>query len=62
MFYWSLDAVIFLGVVRDLLVNRRVHKIYLIALPVLILCQNFVVHTVISGSAWWLRIADRILG
>ncbi|MEI9967448.1 MAG: hypothetical protein WDM87_02050 [Terracidiphilus sp.] len=62
LFYWSLDAVIFLGVVRDLLVNRRVHKIYLIALPVLILCQNFVVHTVISGSAWWLRIADRILG
>jgi hypothetical protein len=43
-------------------VNRRVHRIYLIALPVLILCQNFVVHTVTSGSAWWLRIADRILG
>jgi FtsH-binding integral membrane protein len=62
LFYWSLDSVILLGVVRDLLVNRRVHKIYLITLPVLILCQNFVVHTVTSGSAWWLRIADKILG
>jgi hypothetical protein len=62
LFYAGVDAVILLGVVRDLLVNRRVHRIYLIALPVLILCQIFVVHTFTSGSAWWLRIADRVLG
>jgi hypothetical protein len=62
LFYAGVDSVILLGVVRDLLVNRRVHRIYLIALPVLILCQMFVVHTLTSGSAWWLRIADGILG
>jgi FtsH-binding integral membrane protein len=61
-FYWALDGVILLGVVRDLLVNRRVHKVYLIAVPTLILCQAFVIHTMTSGSAWWLRIADGILG
>jgi hypothetical protein len=61
-FYWALDAVILLGVVRDLIVSRRVHKVYLIALPILILCQMIVVHTLITGSAWWLRIADKILG
>ena len=62
LFYAGVDAVILLGVVRDLLVNRRVHRVYLISLPVLIACQAFVVHTYTSGAAWWLRIADRVLG
>jgi hypothetical protein len=62
LFFWCLDGVILLGVVRDLAVNRRVHRIYLIALPVLIVCQAFVIHTYASASAWWLRIADGILG
>lgn len=62
LFFWCLDGVILLGVVRDLIVNRRVHRIYLIALPVLVVCQAFVIHTYASASAWWLRIADGILG
>ena len=28
LFFWCLDAVILLGVARDLVVNRRVHKVY----------------------------------
>ena len=62
LYFWCLDGVILLGVVRDLVVNRRIHKVYLISLPVLIVCQVFVVHTYASASAWWLRIADGILG
>jgi hypothetical protein len=62
LFFAGVDCVIFLGVLRDLLVNRRPHRIYLFALPALILCQTFVVHTVNSNSAWWLRIAHAILG
>lgn len=62
LFYWGVDSVILLGVVRDLLVNRRVHRIYLIALPVLIVCQMFAVHTYASASAWWLKFADGMLG
>ncbi len=62
LFFWCLDGVILLGVARDLVVNRRIHKVYLVALPVLVVCQMFVVHTYASASAWWLRIADRILG
>jgi len=61
IFYAGVDAVILLGVVRDLLVNRRVHRVYLISLPALIACQVFVIHTLTSGAAWWLRIADRVL-
>ena len=62
LYFLCLDAVILLGVGRDLVVNRRVHKVYLIALPVLMVCQGFVVYTLRSGSHWWIRIADAILG
>jgi hypothetical protein len=62
LYFWCLDGVILLGVVRDLVVNRRIHKVYLVSLPVLIVCQVFVVHTYASASAWWLRIADGVLG
>jgi hypothetical protein len=62
LYFWCLDGVILLGVARDLVVNRRIHKVYLVSLPVLIVCQVFVVHTYASASAWWLRIADKVLG
>lgn len=62
LYFWCLDGVILLGVVRDLVVNRRIHKVYIVALPVLIICQMFVVHTYASASEWWLRIADSVVG
>ena len=62
LFFLCLDLVIVLGVFRDLLVNRRVHKVYLVALPVLIIAQAFVIYTWRSGSAWWLRLAHGMLG
>jgi FtsH-binding integral membrane protein len=62
LYFACADAVILLGVGRDLIVNRRVHKAYLIALPALMVCQGFVVYTLRSGSHWWIRIADAILG
>jgi len=55
--YYAVDALIFLGVLRDLLVARRAHKVYLVSLPILIACHIFVVHTVVNASAWWLKIA-----
>ncbi|MGA7316796.1 MAG: hypothetical protein WBX22_22820 [Silvibacterium sp.] len=35
LFFLCVIAVILLGVARDLLVDRRIHKVYLIAVPVL---------------------------
>lgn len=58
----GVDALILLGVLRDLLVNHRIHRVYLIALPVLVVCQIFVVHTVGAASPWWMRIAHGIIG
>jgi len=62
LFFPCLDGVILLGVVRDLLVNRRVHKVYLTALPVLFVVQAIVTYTWMSNSAWWVKIAHSILG
>jgi len=58
--YVCVDGVIFLGVVRDLFVNRRIHAVYWIAFPALATVQAFVIHTVHSGS-WWISIAHWIL-
>ena len=60
--YPCLDGVILLGVLRDLLVNRRVHRVYLAAVPILLVTQVFVVHTWQTGSQWWLRIAHSLIG
>ena len=59
-FYAGVDTVILLGVVRDLLVNRRVHMIYRIALPSLVVLQICAVYLAFGTPAWWSRIAHAI--
>jgi len=60
-FYAGVDFLIFLGVVRDLIVNRRVHVVYRYALPTFIVVQSFVAYTIETKQAYWLKIADAIL-
>jgi len=48
-----------LGVARDLIVTRSVHRVYLVALPVFIAGQTFVALSYTTG--WWYRIAKGIL-
>jgi hypothetical protein len=60
-FYAGVDLLIFLGVLRDLIVIRRVHPVYLYALPALIVGQSFVMYLVITRSPHWMKIAHAIL-
>jgi hypothetical protein len=57
----GVDALICLGVLRDLIVERRVHKVYFYALPILIICQIAAMQTFIHASPWWMSIANRIV-
>ena len=57
----GVDALICLGVIRDLIVDRRVHKVYLYALPMLIVWQIVAVETFVHASSWWTNIAHSIL-
>lgn len=61
LFVFCPDLVIGLGVVRDLLVNRRIHRVYLIALPVLIVFQGLATFVWRTEAAWWVRIAHAVL-
>jgi hypothetical protein len=62
LFFPCLDAVILLGVVRDLIVNRRIHAVYRYALPALIAGQSLTIYLWKGSPAWWLRITQGILG
>ena len=55
----GVDLLIFLGIARDLIVSRRVHRVYFYVLPAFIICQIAVVYT--YHSAYWLKIAHEIL-
>jgi len=62
LFYPCLDLLILLGVARDLLVDRRVHKVYLYALPLLIVGQSLAVYMWRHNPSWWQGITHAILG
>ena len=62
LFFPCLDLLILLGVARDLLVERRVHKVYLYALPLLIMGQSLAVYMWRSNPSWWQGITHTILG
>jgi Na+-transporting NADH:ubiquinone oxidoreductase subunit NqrE len=60
--YAGVDALILLGVARDLIVNRRIHSVYRYALPILIACQIFAVRLAFHHPAWWVNITNTIIG
>lgn len=62
LYYWCLDGVILLGVARDLLVNRSIHKVYRIALPVLIAWQILLIYLFRGAPVWWHTLTSRIVG
>jgi hypothetical protein len=57
----GVDALILLGILRDLIVDRRIHKVYLYACPLLIVFQIFCTQTYLHTLAWWVRIATALL-
>jgi hypothetical protein len=60
-FYAGVDLLILLGIVRDWIVNRRVHVVYRYALPAFVVAQMFVIYTIVTNQAYWLKIANAIL-
>ena len=60
-FYVGVDVLVFLGVVRDLIVNRRIHPVYRYALPALIVAETFAVQLFLHTPPWWLKVANAIV-
>jgi len=57
----GLDTLIILGVVRDIIVEHRVHKVYLYALPTMIFLQIIAEYTFTHQSSWWIGIGNYLL-
>ena len=55
-------ALVGVGVARDLIVNRRVHAVYVYALPVMIAYQTAAMMLYKGALAWWLHVANRLIG
>lgn len=61
-FYAGVDFLILLGAARDLIVSRRIHRVYLVGLPAFVCAQINVIYTNVHESPWWLKIAHTFLG
>jgi hypothetical protein len=59
--YVFVDGLIALGAARDLLVSRRIHPVYLWALPILIVFQAAANAVYLAHPAAWMKIAYAII-
>jgi hypothetical protein len=60
-FYAGVDILILFGVAHDLIVDRRIHRIYLFALPLFIAGQTIVTYTYMHRLSYWQTISHAIL-
>lgn len=61
-FCGGVDALILLGAFRDLAVNRRIHAVYTISIPLLVAGQTAAAQIFLHRAAFWIRIAHGLLG
>jgi hypothetical protein len=62
LFYPGLDLLIVAGMVRDLVVDGRIHKVYLYTLPIMIVGQAVTVYLWRANPVWWQGVTHAILG
>jgi hypothetical protein len=60
-FYAGVDALILVGVTRDMLSEGRVHRVYVYGLPLMVLGQLAAMIPAVRGSATWLAFAEALL-
>jgi hypothetical protein len=61
LFYPILDCLIMLGMLRDWVVDKRVHRVYLYALPSVIVVQSLATYAWRINPKWWQAITQAIL-
>lgn len=62
LYFPCLDLLILFGVARDLVVDGRVHKVYLYALPLLFVGQGMTIYLWTNNPPIWQAITHAILG
>lgn len=62
LMYLGPDLLLALGVGRDLFVNGRVNKVYVVGLPAYLVAQLFIVYLWRVGPEWWVHLMHAIAG
>lgn len=62
LFYPGLDLLIAFGMLRDWIVEGRVHRVYLYALPPMMVVQGLAIYLWRVNPAWWQGITSAIVG
>jgi hypothetical protein len=60
--YVGVDALIFLGVGRDLAVTKRLHPVYRYGIPALLFGQTTTMYLDVTGSPQWIDLAHKLIG
>ncbi|MDE2184156.1 MAG: hypothetical protein KGJ78_14145 [Alphaproteobacteria bacterium] len=61
LFYAGVDALILIAMARDWIVMRRVHAVYLWALPPMVALQSVAIGIFLTRPAWWMPIARALM-
>ena len=62
LFYPALDALIVAGILRDLVVDGRVNRVYLYVFPAMIVLQAVATYLERANPRWWQAATMTILG
>lgn len=62
LFYPALDVLIVAGMLRDLVVDGRVHRAYLYVFPAIIILQSVATYLKLVNPRWWQAATLAILG
>ena len=62
LFYPALDLLIVAGILRDLIVDGRVNKVYLYVLPSMMVLQAWASYLERVNPSWWRAVTHTILG
>ncbi len=62
LFFPALDVLIVAGILRDLVIDRRVNKVYLYVFPTMIVLQAWATYLERLNPSWWQATTHAILG
>ncbi len=62
LFYPALDVLIVAGILRDFVVDSRIHKVYIYGFPAMIVLQAWATYLQRVNPGWWHAATQAILG
>jgi len=62
LMFFCADALMCLGILRDWIVDGRVHRVYKYGIPALVVWHGWVTWMYLRPPGWWVRMAHSLMG